>query len=375
MQAAAESRVIGERGWFEMTATKQAPGTHAVGGPYLPDFCGMRVVLAVIVGAELLAILLTLGELKNPTLETFYEALSLRTLFIQWVAISGALLLCLLRGQLNRLPADRAGVLAWAILLGVTGLAVAAARAVAGEIFPAVAGGGFVLRSLAISAIVSALILRYLYLHHQWRRQVEAEAQARLQALQSRIRPHFLFNSMNTIAQLTRSDPPLAERVVEDLADLFRASLSDARCLSTLGEELELARGYLRIEGQRLGTRLQVEWQLAGLPEEMPVPALLLQPLLENAVYHGIEPSAVPGLVRVAGRPRGDGVELEIANSLPAAGASSHRNGNHLALENIRQRLAGCYGEAASLQVEEAEGLYRLRLRLPGQLKGGRCAS
>ncbi len=345
------------------------------GGPYLPDFCGMRVAITVVVGAELLAITLTLGEMAYPTLHAFYEGVSLRSLFIQWVALSGALMLCVARGRLNRLPAGKAGALAWAILLGVTGVAVATARATAGDIFPAVNGEGFVLRSLAISAIVSALILRYLYLHHQWRLQVEAEAQARLQALQSRIRPHFLFNSMNTIAQLTRSDPPLAERVVEDLADLFRASLADARCLSTLGDELALARGYLRIETERLGERLQVEWQVAELPDDLRIPALLLQPLLENAVYHGIEPSSEPGLVRIAGTRRPGGIELEIANSLPPAGAFSHRNGNRMAVENIRQRLAGCYGDAAGLESEEADGLYRVRLRLPDAPKGGRCES
>jgi two-component system, LytTR family, sensor histidine kinase AlgZ len=344
---------------------------ESAAGPFLPDFCGVRVVLAVIVGAELLAMVLTLAELRTPSLEGFYAGLSLHTLFIQWVAISGALLLCLLRRSLNRLSADRAGVLAWAVLMGVTGLVVAAARALGGDIFPSLGEPGFVLRALAISAIVSALILRYLYLHYQWRRQLEAEAQARLQALQSRIRPHFLFNSMNTIAQLTRSDPPLAERVVEDLADLFRASLSDARCFSTLGEELELARGYLRIETQRLGARLQLDWQLDDLPADLPLPALLLQPLLENAVYHGIEPSAEPGVVRISGRRMGDGIELEIANSLPPAGAFSHREGNRLALDNTRERLAGCYGDAAGLRVEEAAGFYRLWLRLPGRPRGG----
>jgi len=283
-------------------------------GPYLPDFCGVGAVFMVIVGAELLAIVLTLGELIAPTLDAFYQGVSLRSLFIQWVALSGALVLCLARGRLNRLPAEQAGLVAWGLLLGVTVVAVGTARLVAGNIFPEILGEGFVLRSLAISAIVSALILRYLYLHYQWRRQVEAEAQARLQALQSRIRPHFLFNSMNTIAQLTRSDPPLAERVVEDLADLFRASLSDARCLSTLGEELELARGYLRIEAQRLGERLRVEWALDELPPElvgqMQIPALLLQPLLENAIYHGIEPNSEPGLVRISGHRHGEGIEL-----------------------------------------------------------------
>jgi two-component system, LytTR family, sensor histidine kinase AlgZ len=145
-------------------------------------------------------------------------------------------------------------------------------------------------------------MLRYFWVAAQWRRNVEAEARSRIRALQARIRPHFLFNSMNTIAALTRSDPARAEEAVEDLADLFRASLSDATSTVTLKEELELSRIYQRIEQHRLGDRLAVEWRIKALPLRARIPALSVQPLLENAIYHGIEQLAGGGTVVVEGR-------------------------------------------------------------------------
>ena len=146
------------------------------------------------------------------------------------------------------------------------------------------------LQNLAVCAIATGLALRYFYVTHQWQANVEAEAQSRVRALQARIRPHFLFNSMNTIASLTRSNPKVAEQAIADLSDLFRASLREHRERIPLAHEIEIARAYERVERLRLGERLQVDWQVDGLPMDAKVPALILQPLLENAVYHGIEP-------------------------------------------------------------------------------------
>ena len=145
----------------------------------------------------------------------------------------------------------------------------------------------FLVRTTTIGAIVGAIALRYMHLQLMWKRDLARQAQARVEALQARIRPHFLFNSMNTIASFTRTQPELAEQVVEDLSDLFRASLSDSSS-SNLGGELALARGYLRIEALRLGERLQVEWEVDELPPTVEIPPLTLQPLVENAVIHGI---------------------------------------------------------------------------------------
>ena len=128
------------------------------------------------------------------------------------------------------------------------------------------------------------------YIQHQWRKNIESEADARVQALQSRIRPHFLFNCMNTIASLTRKDPKLAEEATEDLADLFRVSLQEAKRMSTVAEEISLCKRYLRIESHRFGDRLKTVWETDNLPEHAQLPNLTLQPILENAIYHGIEP-------------------------------------------------------------------------------------
>jgi two-component system sensor histidine kinase AlgZ len=170
---------------------------------------------------------------------------------------------------------------------------------------------------------------------------------------------------MNTIASLTRTSPELAEEVVHDLSDLFRANLSDAQRLSTLGKELELAQGYVRIEQQRLGERLRVEWDLEELPDEAKMPALILQPLLENAVYHGIEPSAEPGTIQIVGRYRRHKVNLSIRNTLPPQESHDHRRGNRLAVENIRQRLQAIFDEEAGMVASEVEGDHQVRLFFP----------
>ncbi len=330
---------------------------------FLPDFCALPMVFVVVLTVELLAIVLAL--VTSRTLLGFLQELSLYSLFVQWVALAGCTLLCGLRKRLRHLSDSLAGFIAWLLLLAITFLTSELAYRFFGDILQPGSHLFFLTRNLTIGAIMAALVLRYLYRQQLWRRQVVAESQARFQALQSRIRPHFLFNSMNTIASLTRSDPGMAEEVVHDLADLFRASLSDARSMSSLGEELELAEGYLRIEAQRLGDRLQLEWALDEVPKDAPMPSLILQPLLENAVYHGIEPAAEPGVIRIEGAFQQERVELGIRNSIPEGGKTSQREGNRLALENVRQRLLALYEEQGQVTVTEGDSAYEVRIRFP----------
>src|SRR5207253_1347342 len=195
---------------------------------------------------------------------------------------------------------------------------------------------GFALRNVWIGLVVTGLALRYFYVAHEWRRSVELRAAARVHALQARIRPHFLFNSMNTIAALTRSNPARAEAAVQDLADLFRATLSDKRDTITLAEELEVARTYQRMEQLRLGGRLNIDWKTDPLPAQALVPSLVIQPLLENAIYHGIEPRAEGGTVTISGEVSGGLVTIVVRNPLDPV--SGEREGNRLALANIRER-------------------------------------
>jgi len=324
---------------------------------FLPNFCAIRLVFAWVVTAELLAIVLTLAA--QP--QDFWSALSLRSLYIQWVALGLAGLLCLAGRWINRLGHAWAGILVWLLCLMMTVLVFVSSRYLLYQ--SPLLHWPTLVQHLGISAIVSAVALRYLYEVYREQERRAAGLKARAQALQARIRPHFLFNSMNTIASLTRSDARLAEEVVHDLSDLFRASLADADTLSSLRQELELARGYLRIESQRLGGRLQVHWDLQNLPEQAPMPALLLQPLLENAVCHGIEPALQGGTIEVSGRYRRGMVNLSISNPLPEA--RPERQGHQMAQQSVRERLQAAFPEQGDLRLGEVDGRYQVRLVFP----------
>jgi two-component system, LytTR family, sensor histidine kinase AlgZ len=195
---------------------------------------------------------------------------------------------------------------------------------------------------------------------------VRREAESRIHALQARIRPHFLFNSMNTIASLTRTNPEAAEQAVEDLADLFRASLADSGQRIRLDQELEIAHVYERMERQRLGDRLKVRWQLDGLPLDARLPSLTIQPLLENAIYHGIERMTAPGAVTIQGRREADMLYISVTNPTPGSEVPE-RPGARMALDNIRERLNLAFTGRGSLSVEQAPGEYRVTIAFPCQ--------
>ncbi len=334
---------------------------------FLPDFCNARIVFVVILLAELLAMLLTLAQV-HAEVDRFYT-LAIHSLFIQWVALSCVASLCMARRFLNRLGDVWAATGSYILTLLVS-LLVAELAWWLLNYFPAGVTQAnythalYLIRCMSISAIVSALALRYFYVQHQWRRRVELEAEARFQALQSRIRPHFLFNCMNTIASLTRRDPALAEESIEDLADLFRASLQDIHHQSTLDDEIDLCKRYLRIEQHRLGSRLRVQWSLGAKAEKLRIPSLILQPLLENAIYHGIEPLPEGGLITIHSQYEEPYLVIKIENPLAQTTATPHE-GNQLAQENIRQRLEAFFENKANLSVESADGNYTVTLQLP----------
>lgn len=166
------------------------------------------------------------------------------------------------------------------------------------------------------------------------------QTQARLVELQARIQPHFLFNTINTAMALIQIDPDRAESVLEDLAELFRRALASPSTRSRLADEVDLAQRYLGIESLRFGDRLQLNWVLDPAADDAVVPHLLLQPLVENAVKHGIEPSPEGGWVRVQTQRQGDRVHITISNSVPAAATqASTRRGHGIALRNVRQRV------------------------------------
>ena len=337
---------------------------------FLPDFCIPSMVLAVVLISELLALTFTLAR---PSAAGFLQALARVSLFMQWLGLTGATVLCYSRRWLARMTVPMACVCAFALLLLLTGAVSEAAFQLGRRLSEAGVGSmmfplerwGFLLRNLGICGIVTAMLLRYFFVTHEWRRHVRAEARSRINALQARIRPHFLFNSMNTIASLTRTSPKLAEEAVEDLADLFRATLKDSARPLRLKEELELSRMYQRIEALRLGSRLKVSWDVASLPMRALVPSLTIQPLLENAIYHGIEPLDAGGTVEVKGRVEGADVAISVANPVAVGERRTSREGNRLALENIRQRLRLAYGHRGRVEVEEQPDRYEVTLIFP----------
>ncbi len=333
-------------------------------GFFLPDFCGLRAVFAVVVLSELFAFVLVLAD--SASRADPWGSLALTSLFMQWAGLCSAALLCVTRNALARLGVY-APTASYLLLLALVAALSEGAFLLLGDVArgSGLDRGELLLRNLAIGAIVIALALRYFYVQHQWKRRLKAESEARLQALQARIRPHFLFNSMNTIASLTRSDPLAAEEAVEDMADLFRASLGDGRQLIPLAEELFLTRRYLHMEKLRLGERLAVEWSVDPAAEEVQIPPLTLQPLAENAIYHGIEPQPGGGCVTIRVQKAGGTVAIELTNPVAPPGGPSHSGGNRIALENVKQRLAAHFGDSAGLQTTLAEGRFRVQLSLP----------
>lgn len=333
---------------------------------FLPDFCSIRTLLVMVIVAELLALVLVLGSAVSA--EGFWQSLGVLSLFIQWIALCSAALLCVLRPWLCRLDNRAAGLICYGIVLLVS-LAVSAAALLLGRYAGVVELEQpylpWVLRHLGISAIVGAVLLRFLYLGHQQRLHLQAQAEARVEALQARIRPHFLFNSMNTIAALIRSRPADAEAAVEDLSDLFRASLADAGQAVTWAEELEIAQRYLQIESLRLGPRLRVRWDVAQLPEQARLPPLILQPLLENAIYHGVEQLPEGGEIVVHGALGPERMAITITNPLPRGGPAVVRDGNRMALANIRERLRLAYEGKGGVELETGDGRCVVRLIIP----------
>jgi len=339
-------------------------------GFYLPDFCRAQSVLAVVLISELVAVLLTLA--RHGITEAFWPYLARTSLFLLWTGLGIAAMLCAFRGLLGRMDVAKGTALAILLMLLVTAGVTEGAwwfndranRLLGLDSAPLADHLKFLLVNLAVCAIAGGLALRYFYVSQQWRANVEAEAQSRVRALQARIRPHFLFNSMNTIASLTRSNPRVAEQAIADLSDLFRASLREHRERIPLAHEIEIARAYERVERLRLGDRLKVDWQIEGLPLDVQVPALILQPLLENAVYHGIEPLDKGGTIRITGRQDGAMAVITIGNPVEPK-LVARRPGHQIGLENVRQRLELMFRGEADLEVIETPEHFLITLRIP----------
>ena len=216
------------------------------------------------------------------------------------------------------------------------------------------------LASAFTGAMLSALLVAALILRAKGR--TPAATAARLSELQARIRPHFLFNTLNSAIALVRQDPARAETLLEDLSDLFRHALVDQEEAVTLSQEVMLARRYLDIEQVRFGDRLRVEWALDENAGNAKLPPLLLQPLVENAVKHGVEPSASGAQVRISTQRRGGVVVIKVTNTVPAG---QGRRGHGVAQDNVRDRLRLLHDVQGQFQTALVDGIYQVRIEVP----------
>ncbi|HET6552914.1 MAG TPA: histidine kinase [Dyella sp.] len=329
----------------------------------LPDFCSLPVIFALLVVGALTVTVMWLA----PNNSHGWRGFSVSMLFACWLALVIGVALCKLRPVLQRLPGNLPYAGVWLVMV----LIVAGSSALVHWMDQAMqmemlrdSTGDFARNNTLIAALLGAAMLRYFYLLGQWQTRLAAVSQAQVAALQARIRPHFLFNSMNTVAALVRVDPAAAERTVEDLSELFRAALGEHSTRDgTLGEELGLVDRYLDIEQLRLGERLRVQRQLDDLPADYPLPRLLLQPLVENAVRHGIQPLREGGEVILRGHCVREGIVIEIDNPLATQPTpAGHGHG----LDNVRQRVAYRYGARARVSAGPEGERFVVRLQLPG---------
>lgn len=333
---------------------------------FLPKFCDVKTVFIVILVAELLAIVLTLVDFGS--IDMGLLSLAAYSLFIQWVVLPSTAILCILSNVLTRLSDISSACLCYLVIMIIT-LIVSLASWQLMYTFPEFQVYSeddqvfFFVRTMGIAAIITAIVLRYLYLQHQWRKDIEINASIRYEALQARIHPHFLFNCMNTIAELTRRSPRLAERAIEDLSEVLRANIEPKKGDYRLGDEWQLCHRYLAIEMLRIGDRLRVDWQIDELPEDAVIPPLVIQPLLENAIYHGIETLPNGGTIHITGQHQQKHISITLAN-LSNALLDQHQ-GHQKALDNIRMRLQTFFGDGKYLDIQQDEENYQITLNIP----------
>tara|TARA_R110001592_G_scaffold295594_2_gene565793 strand:- start:152918 stop:153973 length:1056 start_codon:yes stop_codon:yes gene_type:complete len=338
------------------------PGEDIASGEFiLPDLCAARTVFTMVLLVELVVLVYTLSTSSLP--EFNWDTLAICSLFVQWVVLLSAAILCGLRRPLSGLSLPLVSACCLLVVLAITALS----SAFGWRLFPVFNSGSselwWVLRNLLVAAVLTGIAMRYFYLQHQLLVQKQLELRSRLDSLRSKIRPHFLFNTLNSIASLIVSRPEEAERAVEDLSELLRVSLQENQRPTLVADEQRLCELYLAIEQMRLGDRLQVEWEVDPKVREKPMPSLILQPLVENAVYHGVAQMEGGGKIHVSVKQAGNVLRVVVENPAPEKPARS--GGHKIALENIRQRLQVLYGGQGRLLIVHANGLFRVELSYP----------
>ena len=319
----------------------------------LPNFRNLGIMLRVLVIVNVAAAAAAI--VKSPDLLAAWWQFIESSALVEPLLILSLLVLAALSNVLRRIPYWAAAMVVLAVELVLASAIYLAGRILLGDEPSALE------RYWALVALTTFALLAYFHLRE--RALSPALSEARLQALQARIRPHFLFNSINAVLSLIRQEPKRAEVALEDMADLFRVLMADNRELTPLAREIELCRQYLGIEQLRLGERLRVDWQIDAFPRDALVPPLVLQPLLENAVYHGIEPRSEPGTISIHVYALRDELHAVLRN--PYREASDHHAGNRMALANIRERLALHFDAEARLSVKASADAYEVRIVMP----------
>jgi two-component system sensor histidine kinase AlgZ len=339
-----------------VTSIKQTASLAFNYRPHLPDFCNLGVMLRLIVLVNLLCV--AAAVLKTTSVSELTLAFLTMSVIVQPALILSLLALCILRRLSVQMSYAREMTLFLGVQSTIAALCYALMRALPLGVVQVP-----VWQYVFFYAFVTAAVLFYFDMRS--RALAPSLTEARLQALQARIRPHFLFNSLNAALSLIRSEPQRAERVLENMADLFRSLMSDNRELVRLDEEVNLCLNYLEIEQIRLGDRLKVNWKIDSMPVNALVPPLILQPLVENAVYHGIEPCETPGEINIEIFERGGSLVIVLENPAVAGDGISTTHGNRMAIANITERLQLHYDAEARLKSEIAGLVYRVTITLP----------
>jgi len=323
----------------------------------LPNFRNLGVVLRIVVIVNGLAFFVALTQASS--MQDLWQRMVYGSAFLQPVLLLCLLVLYALNEIFARLTyAQGMG----GVFITVAFLAWSIAR-LGGDLFASPTDYGTFHSWQLIALSISVAMLTLAYFRLRAHSLSPALADARLQALQARIRPHFLFNSINAVLGVVRSDPKRAESALEDMADLFRMAMSENSELVILKKEVELTRQYLALEQLRLGDRLKVNWQIQDMPQDALIPHLILQPLLENAVYHGIEPMHEGGEVTIKIYRIGKELNLDVYN--PCQPDGRKHNGNKMALSNIRERLSLLFDVEGSYSVDAGEDYYRVHITIP----------
>ncbi|KZX56868.1 hypothetical protein A3709_03560 [Halioglobus sp. HI00S01] len=331
------------------------------GALFIPNLCSPHAVLFMVLLTELIVMV---HVLASSSLRGFdWPLLAGGSMLAQWIVLLSGALLCWLREPLSGFSLPIATILCLIIISLVTALSSYLGQTLLAPLTEVPRQVSWIVRNVVIANVLGGIVLRYFSLQQQLQIQQRAELQARLDSLRARIHPHFLFNTLNSIASLIETRPERAEQAVEDLAELFRASLKDSNNPTTVADELHLVDLYLAIEKLRLGGRLEVTREIQ--PDCLPVamPSLLLQPLVENAVYHGV--AAIPAGGEIAIRIWWENhcLHARIENPTPIKAPASE--GNQVGLANVELRLKAMFGASATLVASHAAGRFVAELRYP----------